>query len=590
MSPEENGISPDSSLIELGIDSLVAVDVRAWFTKELAVEVQVLMLLGGASIATLIEDTVGKLDRELIPNVKGDAEVQPESEDGDASADTSDTQSQNSTLPTSMSSSFVLVAEQDDEKGTEKDILPGEPKLEFEKTVSMPYGSSQFWFALQYLEDPHVSNIEFRLELNSNINISRLEQALRTIGQRHEALRTAFFANPDRANEPTLGILSESTLEFVKRDISDVEEADIESKTLLSHTYDIERGQVAKVILLSLNPGKHFLIFGFHHIAIDGFSFNLVLNEMNSLYEGKPLPEVQYRFSDWAVQQRREVETGLMSKELSFWRNELGTLPDPLPLLPMAKVNSRHTLMNYEFAGAEEITLNTKTTALIKRLCRRHKVSMFNFFLAIFKIFLFRFIDTERICIGFADAGRGDSNTHQTVGYLLNLLPLVFEKSPEQRFVDALKEARTKSYNALLHSKLPFRVLLDELKVPRSSTYSPLFQVFMDYRQLNADAGTLGAQSSGEHTPGRNANDIILDISTISSEEIRATFKVQKSLYSQESAEIMLKSYLQLVKAFALDSDYQLSKISLLRVPLFQDSDIKFAEELARGKTKTRMI
>lgn len=593
MSPEENGISPESGLVELGIDSLVAVDVRTWFTKEIGVEVQVLALLGGASIATLIQDSVGKLDRALIPNVKADAEDAVASEaapvpgsesdtEGSKSGVTSEAHSDASSEPSSVASSDIF----DSKSDIQTAVIPSKPALEFEKTVRMPYGSSQFWFVSQYMDDPHISNLEFRLQLNSKVDVPRLENAIRALGQRHEALRTAFWAQPDSDNEPTLGVLPTSTLDLVRRDISDVEEADIESKSLLSCTWDLERGEVAKVFLLSLTPRKHFLIFGFHHIAIDGFSFNLILNEMNALYEGQSLPDIDLTFSDWAVEQRNAVESGAMSKELEYWRKELHTLPEPLPLLPMASVSSRRTMTNYEFNEAEEITLDPKTMNLIKSVCRRHKVSTFNFFLATFKVLLFRFLETDQICIGMADAGRGDSKTHRTVGYLLNLLPLVFDRQTKQSFGDALRESRTKSFGALMNSKLPFRVVLDELKIPRSSTYNPLFQAFIDYRQMNADAGTLGAETSGNHSPGRNANDIILDISTVSSDEIRVTFKVQKSLYSKEAAEIMLKSYMQLVKSFAVESDYQLNKINLEKVGLFDRSDIKHAEELARGERR----
>lgn len=581
--PSTLSFVPRWKVLYCWIDSLVAVDIRTWFTKELGVEVQVLSLLGGASIATLIANAASKLDRAMIPLVdeKAGADVPeaatPPDESSTSSGNGSTPPDSNSSTPTSMESSVILDPLDDLEP------LPKQA-LEFEKTVSMPYGSTQFWYLERYLEDSHTSNIEFRLELNNTIDVPRLENAFRVLGQRHEALRAAFFMTSDCSAEPLMGILSTPQLEIVTRGIQDLAEADAESAALLSRSWEIGRGRVAKVVLLSLCPTQHYLIFGFHHIAIDGFSFNIILNEMNALYEGKLLPPVDHTFTDWATEQQSLVESGSLSQELEYWRAELAGITGPLPLLPMAKVGSRQTLTNYEFEGTEEITLSPRTTSLVKDLCKRHKVSAFNFFLAIFKIFLFRYLDVDRVCIGMADAGRGDSRTHRTVGYLLNLLPMVFENSPKQKFAEALQEARTKTFAALMNSKLPFTVLLEDLKVPRSSTHNPVFQAFIDFRQMNAEAGTLGAKTSGQHTPGRNANDIILDISTVYSEEIRVSFKAQKSLYSREAADIMLNSYLQLIDNFALTSDYQLSKTSLPRVGLFNQEDIHKAHELAKGQ------
>ncbi|KAI1446155.1 putative polyketide synthase [Annulohypoxylon stygium] len=69
MRPEDNSISPNMSLIELGIDSLMAVDMRLWFTRELDLDLPVLKLLGGASVEDMIEDTAARISPDLIPNV-----------------------------------------------------------------------------------------------------------------------------------------------------------------------------------------------------------------------------------------------------------------------------------------------------------------------------------------------------------------------------------------------------------------------------------------------------------------------------------------------------------------------------------------
>lgn len=49
------------TLLLLGIDSLIAVEVRSWFLKELNVDVPVLKVIGGASILDICRDVLGKL-------------------------------------------------------------------------------------------------------------------------------------------------------------------------------------------------------------------------------------------------------------------------------------------------------------------------------------------------------------------------------------------------------------------------------------------------------------------------------------------------------------------------------------------------
>ncbi|PGH18166.1 hypothetical protein AJ80_04553 [Polytolypa hystricis UAMH7299] len=65
-----NPVMPDTRLTELGVDSLVAVDLRTWFVKELEVDMPVLEILGGASISELANKAVSKISLSLLPSME----------------------------------------------------------------------------------------------------------------------------------------------------------------------------------------------------------------------------------------------------------------------------------------------------------------------------------------------------------------------------------------------------------------------------------------------------------------------------------------------------------------------------------------
>ena len=71
-------VSPSTQLTDLGVDSLVAVDIRTWFATELAVDIPLLQILGGASIEELTATAVAKLPAGVFPRVQvlRDAETQ----------------------------------------------------------------------------------------------------------------------------------------------------------------------------------------------------------------------------------------------------------------------------------------------------------------------------------------------------------------------------------------------------------------------------------------------------------------------------------------------------------------------------------
>lgn len=70
----DGAIDHDTPLVELGIDSLVAVEVRSWFLKELKVDIPVLKVVGGSSLAEICELAMKKLPKELLASIStGDA-------------------------------------------------------------------------------------------------------------------------------------------------------------------------------------------------------------------------------------------------------------------------------------------------------------------------------------------------------------------------------------------------------------------------------------------------------------------------------------------------------------------------------------
>ncbi|KAL4800827.1 hypothetical protein BDV19DRAFT_383846 [Aspergillus venezuelensis] len=67
--PDDVTVEPATQLKDLGIDSLVAVDIRTWFARELAVDIPLLQILDGASIQDLTSAAVEKLSPSVFPKI-----------------------------------------------------------------------------------------------------------------------------------------------------------------------------------------------------------------------------------------------------------------------------------------------------------------------------------------------------------------------------------------------------------------------------------------------------------------------------------------------------------------------------------------
>ena len=657
---------------ELGIDSLVAVDLRSWFIKEMSVEMPVLKILGGGTVAELIIDAVEKLPTSLIPNIgkevdpsskiqvkskpsesdpaternpivmndersydeseeEEEAMVQLDSPTFDQVQKTSTSSvsqsqdlvyakvSQNlltSTRPKSVSfdgrSTPSLEVESDvDSAGSSydgntgsKSYLPPRSIISnatsvsisneggylskfddeiLERAVPMSFGQSRFWFLKFYLDDPTTFNITTSIRLNGSLDIDRFGRAVKFVGQRHEALRTSFFI--DKNDQPMQGVLRRSILTLEHKRIND--DADIASEyaRIKGYTYDFGRGETMRIVLLSLSDTLHQLIIGYHHINMDGISLEVLLADLQQVYDKKKIPPVVAQYPDFSLRQRTEHARGQWHKEIDFWKSEFADVPPPLPILPITTKTVRSSLTKYSL-NTSKFNIDQSISAQIQNACRKTKTSPFHFFLAAFKTLLFRYCSDGQgdICIGMADSGRNDGDVSDSIGFFLNLLPLRFRPQPSQNFNDALKEARSKVVAALVNSKVPFDVLLGEIDAPRSSTYNPLFQAFINYRQNVQDKRIYcGCESEATQFDGsQTAYDITIDIIDNPGGETVVVFAGQSDLYSQSNVETLASSYFNLLKAFA---KYPAAR---LRQPALHDAkSTQNAIDLGRGPMKT---
>ena len=600
--------------MELGVDSLVAVEVRTWFLKELQTDMPVLKILGGASVADLCRHAFERLPKDLLPavGVKNQvlakhepARVQTEaflpkiterapdpllkvSNIADITAPSRDSASpllaaQNSSEGDSWESNSVssLSSLEGGSKGAQKTtatkIVASRPT--FLKMERQSLSQSRFWFLKLYIKDQATFNVTFYHRITGTLDTAKFAKAVATLGRYHELLRTAFFAQQeDHMDTPMQGVKDESRLHLEHKKISNDEQAVAEYERMKTYIYDIDQGETMRILLLSQSSTDHFIIFGYPHILMDGVSFQIFLGDLEKVYNNQMLPLSTLPYADFSARQRKEIVMGNMSDEVAFWRKEYPDIPRVLPLFPMTKSSLRKILTEYK-TSRSLIRLDKELGTRIKAICIKHKVTSFHFYLAAFRVLLFRFLDTDDLSIGIADANRKDSATLGSIGLYLNLLPLRFRSTPNASFSEALREARTKSYSALEHSRLPFDIILDELNVPRSALHSPLFQAFFDYRQgakENPTFSNLQFQIQ-DAALGETAYDISLDV-TESSAGPRIMMKVQDYLYSKSTTETILRSYVNLLEAFSTNVNMTHEQPSL-----FKETDIKLALQLGQG-------
>ncbi|KAI1392616.1 hybrid PKS-NRPS PsoA [Hypoxylon trugodes] len=585
-------IDMSTPLIGLGIDSLVAVEIRSWFLKEIGVNVPILSILSGATVDDLCQEAVGKLldlsrKPHAQPPVEYDSEESKNPQDSSSSTAQSTAPSQDGADEVSVSTGLSTPT-LNSATSAAVDSIPSDcssiPLLRdttYERSGEMSHAQARLYFLHEYLEDKSTYTVAYVGKFHGRLDVVRLQKSLHYIGMKHESLRSSYFVDKE-SNQALQTVNAKPNITIKHKHITSKAEVRGEIDTLKKFVFEIERGQLMLVVVLTESPTLHHVIFLHHHIALDGLSWNIFLRDLTRAYSGRQLDSCLQQAIDMSDRQKISQQPANLKDELAYWSCIHQDHKHPLPLFPFAKTKARRMLTVYD-TETFSIELDAKLAGMVKQQASALRVTSFHFHLSSLAIFLARCLNTSDFSIGIVDANRTEQEDQDTIGYFLNMLPLRFQLALDESFRELAQRTRQGVFEALTNSRVPFDMILDNLEGARSGNHHPIFQVAMNYRMGYASQTPM-ENGKFEWTGAiyaRNPYDLVVDV-TENSDRTLLFFTTQKYLYRASDTKLLMNWYTRVLEGLVENPSSRVSDC-----PISNELDTKHAAALGNGKSMT---
>jgi amino acid adenylation domain-containing protein len=325
-------------------------------------------------------------------------------------------------------------------------------------------------------------NVPFLLHLEGVLATAWLDAALAAVVRRHEVLRTRYrVVGGEPVQEvappapPGLPLVDLAGLPAAARPRAARRLAERAAR----RPFDLARDLPLRVTLFRLAPRRHQLLLNVHHVAFDGWSRGVLIEELSALYaaaaHGAPpeLAEPALQYQDFAEWQRRQGEEGRAAEQLSFWRRQLAPLPPPLELPP----DRPRPAGRDERGAVASLPVSADLLAAAADLGSRHEGTPFMVLLAAFAALLYRYTGRRRLHVATPVANRRPRELEPLIGFFVNTLVLPAEVAPSLSFGALLTRVRSTVLAAFAHQDLPFERLVEELAEVRDPARHPLGQV-----------------------------------------------------------------------------------------------------------------
>ena len=295
----------------------------------------------------------------------------------------------------------------------------------------------QIWFVAQFGDTQSSAyNESVILRIRGTLDLETIRRAVHRLVDRHEALRTVI--SPDGETQT---VLPNPALDIPCIDFSGMDDG-AQPKQLQEwfkadslKAFDLAKGPLIRVNLLKLNVEIHLLVLSIHHLVADGWSFGVLVREMETLYTGMrrnetiDLPQpVQFReYINWQQQQNQSANRELAA---AFWREKF---ENSFPVLELPATGLRQPLRNY--SGARQtMDIDAALTKKLRILSMKQDCSLFMTLLTVYKLFLHRLTGRDRIMVGIPTAGQLHFGADVLVGNCASILPIC-SQVPQSNFI-----------------------------------------------------------------------------------------------------------------------------------------------------------
>ncbi|MDZ8135372.1 MAG: amino acid adenylation domain-containing protein [Nostoc sp. DedQUE04] len=444
------------------------------------------------------------------------------------------------------------------------------PKRQVFKNIPLSFSQQRLWFVDQLYHGSSFYNISIAFQIKGRLNITVLQQCLHEILNRHEVWRTNFQiinGEPIQKISPQLNWdLSIINLEHLSDNNweSEVKQFAAESA---KKPFNLAKGLLVRATLLRLSGEEHVLLVTMHHIITDGWSCNVFLRELSTLYAAfstnlpSPLPALPIQYADFAIWQRDRIQGEFLATQLNYWQQQL---KGELPVLQLPTDRPRPKVTT--FSGAKQyFTFSKALTDVLRQLSQREDATLFMSLLAAFNILLYRYTDQEDILIGSPIANRNRAELEGMLGLFVNTLVLRNNLSGNPSFREFLHRVREVTLDAYAHQDLPFEMLVEKLQLERDLSRNPLYEIMF----VLQNSPTSVQEVSGltlrnlEFDSGTAQLDIFFSISE-SQEGLTGCLEYNTDIFDSTTITQLTDNFQTLLENIVVNPEQRISELSLL--------------------------
>jgi len=417
-----------------------------------------------------------------------------------------------------------------------------------------------------HIQDAHLGvDIEQLVcTLHEAVETDLLRGACQELVARHPVLRTSFrWENLPR---PMQLVSTDLEAPFTTTDLSalpdETQRARLEQFLEEDRIagFALEQAPLCRFSLFQLG-GRHYkLVWTFHHAALDGRSFPIVLNELFAFYDARragtgvqlPQPRPYGEYIEW-------LETLDSSTAEHFWREYLSgfTLANQVPVLDPATASESGR-------GEAELVLSQETTDALRKVAAREGITLNTAVQGAWALILSRYTTSSDVVFGATRACRSFSpDAADMVGTFINTLPVRVRVDGAERLFAWLRGIRGSQKPIREYEHTPLASIQAWSEVPHGAALFESILVFDNY-DLTSKMQAQGGNWAHRQVHLRERTNFPLTLYGYADQKLILRLAYDRGRFNAASILRTLGHLKTILEAISVGVDVPLSSLSML--------------------------
>ena len=387
-----------------------------------------------------------------------------------------------------------------------------------------------------------IYNIPSITRFPKGTDVQMLSQSVETLIKAHPQ----FFVHFDSEGGEIIQIVD--TTQPIAIAKSQMSEAELEKyKVEFVRPFNLRQGPLYRMEIVTIEQDV-YLMADVHHLIFDGGSFDLFLNQLCDLMNGKEIETEAINYAAFVADEKAAENSPSYLDAKNFFNERLGKV-EGVTEVPADLTNP------VEQGTVSEVFCPLDYNEM-ESFCKKNNLSPAHLTLAAVFYALSRFTNNEQICITTISNGRSDLRIRNTVGMFVNTLALSAQIG-EQSVMEFLNETSVHFDETLRHENYPFAQIAADYDLTAEIMFAYQMGVMNQYI---VNGQKLDIESLELNTPKFRIAFYIQEKEGVPG----VIVEYDNGRYSQGLMQSLAQSVSNAVKAFIRQPERTLQQVSLL--------------------------